>query len=249
MLADLTIDGTAAQGRDAGAEERLLLRARSRQRPADLRAAVPADVADEEHTAWCTVTWAYAVDPRPAGRSRTRRRDTWRRGARPARARSARTTGTRCRSARRPGSSTSRRRTWHFPYAHDASPVTREGFNNLGVLFDPLPDDNAVRRGHQERIERHAPRVGSGGAARGLAFGQTRSVERRDAGDRRRARVPGHGRRPVSRAGCPDREDAVVHGQSGRDACRSDQLRDRRRAVHRRARLDMAVRSFSSRAS
>ena len=32
-----------------------------------------------------------------------------------------------------------------FPYAHDASPVTREGFWNLGVLLDPLPDDNAVR--------------------------------------------------------------------------------------------------------
>ncbi len=32
-----------------------------------------------------------------------------------------------------------------FPYAHDANPVTREGFNNLGVLFDRLPDDTAVR--------------------------------------------------------------------------------------------------------
>jgi PQQ-dependent dehydrogenase (methanol/ethanol family) len=32
-----------------------------------------------------------------------------------------------------------------FPYTHDASPVTREGFWNLGVVLDPLPDDNAVR--------------------------------------------------------------------------------------------------------
>ena len=38
-----------------------------------------------------------------------------------------------------------RRRTWHFGYAHDANPVTREGFHNLGVAFDPLPDDAAVR--------------------------------------------------------------------------------------------------------
>ena len=36
MLADLTIDGAAAQGADAGAEERLLLRARPRDRQADL---------------------------------------------------------------------------------------------------------------------------------------------------------------------------------------------------------------------
>jgi quinohemoprotein ethanol dehydrogenase len=32
-----------------------------------------------------------------------------------------------------------------FPYAHDASPVTREGFHNLGIVFEPLPDDKAVR--------------------------------------------------------------------------------------------------------
>ena len=32
-----------------------------------------------------------------------------------------------------------------FPYVHDANPVTREGFNNVGVVFDRLPDDTAVR--------------------------------------------------------------------------------------------------------
>ncbi len=32
-----------------------------------------------------------------------------------------------------------------FPYVHDANPVTREGFNNVGVVFDRLPDDAAVR--------------------------------------------------------------------------------------------------------
>ena len=38
ILADLTIDGQRAQGADAGAEERLLLRARSRHRRVHLRA-------------------------------------------------------------------------------------------------------------------------------------------------------------------------------------------------------------------
>ena len=32
-----------------------------------------------------------------------------------------------------------------FPYVHDANPVTREGFHNVGVAFDRLPDDAAVR--------------------------------------------------------------------------------------------------------
>jgi hypothetical protein len=32
-----------------------------------------------------------------------------------------------------------------FGYAHEATPVIREGFNNLGILIDPLPDDAAVR--------------------------------------------------------------------------------------------------------
>jgi quinohemoprotein ethanol dehydrogenase len=30
-------------------------------------------------------------------------------------------------------------------YAHDANPTVRDGFNNLGLVFDPLPDDPAVR--------------------------------------------------------------------------------------------------------
>ena len=42
----------AAEGRDAGAEERLLLRRGPRERPADFRAAISADVAGEGHTGW-----------------------------------------------------------------------------------------------------------------------------------------------------------------------------------------------------
>jgi hypothetical protein len=30
-------------------------------------------------------------------------------------------------------------------YRHDPRPVAREGFYNIGILFDMLPDDNAVR--------------------------------------------------------------------------------------------------------
>jgi PQQ-dependent dehydrogenase (methanol/ethanol family) len=32
-----------------------------------------------------------------------------------------------------------------FGYAHDAAPVVRPGFDNLGLTIDPLPDDAAVR--------------------------------------------------------------------------------------------------------
>ena len=51
MLADLTIDGAAAQGADAGAEERLLLRARPHDRRADLGAST-----------FVPVNWASGVD-------------------------------------------------------------------------------------------------------------------------------------------------------------------------------------------
>ena len=66
ILADLEIDGAHAQGADAGAEERLLLRARPRDRRADLGR----DVRRRS-------TWATGVDlaTRPA-RSRPRRRAT-----------------------------------------------------------------------------------------------------------------------------------------------------------------------------
>ena len=103
ILADLTIDGAAAQGADAGAEERLLLCARSHEREAALGAAV--------HDG--QLGHGRRHEDRPAGRES--RRALWRhatsRGSR-CRDRSARTTGSRCRSARRRTSSTSRRRTF-----------------------------------------------------------------------------------------------------------------------------------------
>ena len=79
ILADLPIDGQHAQGADAGAEERLLLRARPRHR----RAAVSA-------RNFVPVNWATTSTSKPAGRSRTPRRALRRRaGAGHARARAA----------------------------------------------------------------------------------------------------------------------------------------------------------------
>ena len=49
ILAEVSSRRDVAEGRDAGPEERVFLRRRPGERPADQRAAVSADVADEEH--------------------------------------------------------------------------------------------------------------------------------------------------------------------------------------------------------
>ena len=119
VLADLQIDGEGAESRDAGAEERFLLRRRSRERPPDLRASRSCRCLRPKDTPeGMPISWAYASTRRRGARSRIPRHDTVeaalvRPGPR------ARTTGTRCRTARRPAWSICRRRTCAFGYAHD----------------------------------------------------------------------------------------------------------------------------------
>ena len=100
MLADLDDRRPPAQGDHAGAEERLLLRARSRDR----RVALGGQVRRSE------LGLARRHEDRPARRN-SRRRLPGQGRLHSARARSADTTGRRCRSVRRPASSICRRRT------------------------------------------------------------------------------------------------------------------------------------------
>ena len=100
LLADLDDRRAAAQGAAAGAEERLLLRARPRDRRADLRRAVrDGDLGRAASTR------------RPGARSSAGASTIARTPSRSSPRRSARTTGSRCRSTRRRVSSTSRRTT------------------------------------------------------------------------------------------------------------------------------------------
>ena len=103
----------ATEGRDAGAEERLLLRRGSRERQADLRAAVPANAAGERHTGRAAHQLGVRcrLEPRDV-RSRIQRPGTGGRRRWSGRDPRVRTTGTPCPSAHRPASSTCRHRTW-----------------------------------------------------------------------------------------------------------------------------------------
>ena len=133
-------------------------------------------------------------------------------------------------------SCTCRRRTWRSATRTTPAPVdARRGSTISDVAIDPLPDDAAVRAAIKSASKGMLLAWDPIAQTRGVAFGPTRPLEWRDTGHGRRAGVPGHRRRPVPGAGREDGQDAVVDRQSGRDAGRSDQLRDRRRAVRRGA--------------
>ena len=195
ILADLTIDGTRAQGHPARAEERLLLRHRPHQRQVHLGQ----ELRRRE--------LGHRLRHRTAGRSRRPRRARRTSRATASPARSARTTGTRCRSTRRPGSSTCRRRTcrvnlmddknWTFNAQHarraarrpragtsamyaNAEPPKSKPFGRL-IAWDPVKQKEAWRQ--RARV----------------------AVERRHADDRRQPGVPGHRRRPLRRLQRHDR--------------------------------------------
>ena len=188
--------------------------------------ALRADVAGAGHAAGMPISWAYAVDTA-----------TGRPGREPARPPLPRQAALGLRPSRRaqlapdvvqPADrawSTCRPRTMAFGYAHDPALDVREGFDNIGVVIDLLPDDEAVRA---------AIRSASKGML--LAWDPCRRsaqvwrsdrrgpCERRHARHRRRPRLPGDGRRAIPRARREDRQDAVVGRQPGRDAGWSDQL-------------------------
>ena len=183
----------------------------ARDRTAHFGPSLPADAARRRSTP----TGAPSVGPtpsirRPAAQSRTRKRATPVRRPSSAQVRSARTTGTRWPSARRRASSISRHTTWPSATAHDANPVRREGFWNLGIVIRPLPDDAAVRaaiRSSSKGVLIAWDPVSQSG---GLARRQRRALERRDARHGGRPRLPGHGGRAVPRARRQDREGGLV---------------------------------------
>ena len=129
MLADLEIGGAHAQGADAGAEERLLLRARPRDRRAALGRAVRRRSPGRR-----------ASTSRRAARSRPTALDYRERTGRgEAVAVRRRTTGSRCRSTRRRGSSTSRRRRSRTSSGSTRTGSTAPGAWNTGA--DPTVAD------------------------------------------------------------------------------------------------------------
>ena len=148
ILADLTIDGTRPQGRDAGAEERLLLRHRSGRRPADL---------GRRHISTCARRRPRRRVRRSPGRTQSTRRpagpiENQRRATGPGTALihpdpdgGAQLAADVVQSATR-ASSTSRPRTAPSDWRPNRRSAHRPGFGNLGVTIGPLPDDPQIRK-------------------------------------------------------------------------------------------------------
>ena len=182
ILADLEIDGRAAQGADAGAEERLLLRARPRDRRADLGAEVRGGDLGERR--------------RPRDRAPDRDADGPLPGRRADRGEAL--------ASRRPQLAADVLQPADGPGLHPGprDPVLLQA--RPGV---PLPA-RRVEPGHRlERRRALPPRarlgpsagLGSGGAEGGVARPVHEPVERRHPHHRREPRVPGHRPRHASR--------------------------------------------------
>ena len=136
ILADLNIDGEKRKRAHAGAEERLLLCAGSR-RPGELISAKN----------FTDVSWATHIDMktgRPVENPAARYNLTGKLFHR-CRTRTARTRGTRCRSARRPGSSTFRSTSASFIYGIDADSSRSHGAPTSVSI------SAAMRSGHARR--------------------------------------------------------------------------------------------------
>ena len=157
------------------------------------------------------VNWASGSRDRPAGRSRPQARaaqDHAPMHPGP----SARTTGTRCRSTRRPVSSICRHRTCRstsrddldLEVGHAIDRASRS--SNLGWNTSVFVE----RQDACEQALRAAHRLGSGGAEGGLATGAHLALERRHAYERRQSRVPGHGGRTAGCLSCNYRREALV---------------------------------------
>ena len=158
ILADLKIDGRERAGADAGAEERLLLCARSRDRRAAVR-----------RTPYVPVNWATGRRSRKrAGRSRrgraiTRMRRSWCFPRPP-----AATTGSRWRSIRTPDSCTSRRCNASGGVLDSAETpfVYAKGGVNTGVALRisrrRMPATGAWNREHAQSICRRCPNSATG---------------------------------------------------------------------------------------
>ena len=148
ILADLDDRRRHAQGRDAGAQERLLLRGRPHQRQADLREAFSRHAAGEGHARGRAPGLGLRGGSGHGPAPREPRGEIHR--AAPCsstRTPTAGTTGIRCPTARRPGlvylPTQDMALGYRDRFRHSRGAT---GSSNIGVLVAPFPDDPQVRK-------------------------------------------------------------------------------------------------------
>ena len=204
----------AAQGADAGADQRLLLRARPRDRQADLG----------RENRQGHLGGAHRPEDRPAGRGAEHPLRDRRNGHLAGCAGRAQLAGHVLQPAA-PGWST-------FRTCSSARASSRTGPAPRAFVrrSDPQP-----RQGRRTGRQGRAAGVGSGPAEGALAGSARHDLERRHACDRRWPRVPGHRGRRLLRLRCRDGRASVALQRGARHHRHADQLCRWRNAIRLRA--------------